>query len=82
LYKALLLAVDMIEREQAQDSGEIIAAMRDHILTSGAFDIEYIEIVDHDTLEPVARPADRRVLIALAARLGKARLIDNIIVGE
>jgi pantoate--beta-alanine ligase len=41
--------------------------------------IEYIEIVDRDTLAPVTRIA-REVLIALAVRVGPARLIDNVVV--
>jgi len=37
---------------------------------------EYVAIVDAATLEPV-RTVQRRVLVAVAARVGSARLIDN-----
>ncbi|KLO23607.1 pantoate--beta-alanine ligase [Marinitoga sp. 1155] len=42
--------------------------------------VDYIEIVDEYTLENVENISDK-VLIAVAAFVGKARLIDNIILG-
>jgi len=39
-----------------------------------------VEIVDEETLQPVER-LDGKVLIAVAAWVGKARLIDNTILG-
>src|SRR5438046_1730896 len=41
---------------------------------------EYLELVD-DQLRPVAR-ADARTVVVLAARVGPARLIDNVVLGE
>jgi pantoate--beta-alanine ligase len=41
--------------------------------------IDYIEIVDAETLEPVTE-IKKRTLIAIAAFVGSTRLIDNIIV--
>ena len=38
---------------------------------------DYVAVVDPDRLEPVTR-VRRRVLVAVAARLGRARLIDNL----
>jgi len=42
-------------------------------------DVEYIAIVDGESLEPVDVVAPG-TLIALAARVGKTRLIDNVVV--
>lgn len=42
--------------------------------------IDYIEIVDDETLEPIEK-IDRPCLIALAVYLGKTRLIDNTVLG-
>ena len=42
--------------------------------------LEYISVADPITLEELARPADRAV-ISLAARIGKTRLIDNVLLG-
>jgi pantoate--beta-alanine ligase len=41
-------------------------------------DPEYVEAVDYRLLQPVER-IEGEVLIALAARVGKARLIDNVL---
>jgi pantoate--beta-alanine ligase len=45
-----------------------------------AVDLEYIAIVDATSLKPQTSIAGE-TLVALAARVGKTRLIDNIIVG-
>lgn len=65
-------AVDAGER----DAGAIVAAAR---APMAALDVEpeYLALVDPDTFAPVARVADRDVLVAVAARVGRARLIDN-----
>jgi pantoate--beta-alanine ligase len=42
--------------------------------------LEYVGVVDAETMEKLDRvPEDRAVLIALAARVGPVRLIDNIV---
>jgi pantoate--beta-alanine ligase len=41
--------------------------------------IEYVSIVDAETLEEV-QAVGGRVLVAVAVRIGPARLIDNIMV--
>lgn len=43
-------------------------------------EIEYVEAVDAATLE-ANPPIDRPVVLAIAARVGKTRLIDNIVLG-
>ncbi len=40
--------------------------------------IDYVAIVNSETLEPV-KEIKGKTLVALAVRLGKARLIDNIL---
>lgn len=42
---------------------------------------DYISIVEPDRLEPVD-VAERGTVVAIAARVGKTRLIDNLILGE
>nr|MBA2522530.1 pantoate--beta-alanine ligase [Solirubrobacterales bacterium] len=41
---------------------------------------EYLEARDADRLEPVETFNGRPVLVALAAQVGGARLIDNVII--
>jgi pantoate--beta-alanine ligase len=49
------------------------------VLADAGVEPEYFAAVSADTLEPVAT-IDRETLIALAARLGRIRLIDNVLV--
>jgi len=49
------------------------------ILGEAGIDPEYFEAVSADTLDPVAH-LDGRTLVAIAARVGDVRLIDNVIV--
>lgn len=44
--------------------------------------IDYIAVVDNETLEPVEKIDEREVLIAVAVSFGKTRLIDNIILNK
>jgi pantoate--beta-alanine ligase len=41
---------------------------------------EYLEARDAETLEPVESLGERPVLVAVAARVGAARLIDNVLI--
>lgn len=60
-----------------RDAATLIAAMRETITGAGPCEIDYVEIVDGDSLEPVERVgANVRALVAV--RIGGARLIDNI----
>jgi pantoate--beta-alanine ligase len=52
--------------------------MRKILNSSPLIEIEYISIVDAETLEAIDRISGR-VLVALAVRIGSTRLIDNIL---
>ncbi len=56
----------------------ILAAARFHLSASPSFRIDYLTIVDAETLEPVGRITNRSVL-AVAGFYDGVRLIDNII---
>lgn len=56
----------------------VIEAVRDVIAQEPLVQPEYVEVVDYDTMQP-ARELRGQTLIALAARVGKARLIDNLL---
>lgn len=49
-------------------------------LSAAAIEPEYLEARDAETLEPVEGLAGRPVLVAVAARVGGARLIDNVVI--
>lgn len=77
LYKSLLRAKELIE--SGEKDVEIIKNEMKKILTHPLLRIDYIEIVDEENLEPVEK-IDRRVIIAIAVFVGRARLIDNMII--
>ncbi len=62
--------------EGERDAGTILAAAS-HELRAAAIEAEYLELVDPDTLEPLAL-LQGPALLALAARVGGVRLIDNV----
>jgi len=77
LYQALCAARRRFDQgERAVD--RLTETMREVLARSPAVDVEYAEIVDAETLEPLTT-VDRRVLAALAVRIGSTRLIDNTI---
>jgi pantoate--beta-alanine ligase len=49
-------------------------------LAAAAIDPEYLEARDAESLEPVTELSSRPVLVAVAARVGGARLIDNVVI--
>jgi pantoate--beta-alanine ligase len=61
------------------DADSVLSSGRDAVQRLGGIELEYLEIVDESTLEPVAaiRPG---TLVAIAASVGKTRLIDNFLV--
>src|SRR5690242_13734934 len=76
LHRALAAA----ERGAVEGSlADGLAAARAE-LTAAAIEPEYLEARDAETLEPVDRLVDRPVLVAVAARVGAARLIDNVLI--
>jgi len=78
LYAALTWVRQQIEAGQ-RDVKQLQAGMRKSIESAGPCSIDYIEIVDADELTPKVT-AKGRCLIALAVRIGPARLIDNLVV--
>jgi pantoate--beta-alanine ligase len=77
---ALSRALAAAERgARAGSLAEGLAAARAE-LAAAAIEPEYLEARDAETLEPVERLGDRHVLIAVAARVGAARLIDNVLI--
>jgi pantoate--beta-alanine ligase len=77
LYKSLQKCREMVEGG-VRSVPEITAQMRKILNSSPLIEIEYISIVDAETLEAIDRISGR-VLAALAVRIGSTRLIDNIL---
>jgi pantoate--beta-alanine ligase len=63
------------------DAEKLLAAARELIAAEPAAMIDYLELRDAETLEPVATASDT-TLLALAVRIGATRLIDNTLLGN
>ena len=77
LSKSVKLGQKMIE-DGERDAKKIVAAMKDLIGSEPLADIDYVEMVDMDTMKSIDI-VEGHVLCAMAVRFGKARLIDNFI---
>ena len=78
IYKSLQACRRMIDAG-ISESQQIIAAMRKMLQEIPSIEIEYVSIVDAETLQDVESIAGE-VLAAVAVKIGPARLIDNILV--
>lgn len=78
LNKGLQKAAQMYAGGE-RDIKTLTAAIREEIAAADGADIEYIEAVKFPSLEPCGDSVCGKTLIALAARFGETRLIDNII---
>ena len=78
LIAALNRAEDMVDKGESS-AARVSTEMKRVIRKVKGTRVEYIAIVNSETLEPV-KEIKGKTLIALAVRIGKARLIDNIIV--
>jgi len=76
LYKALLLAKSMFDNGQ-RNSTRIVARMKQLVSNKKPLKIDYISIVDPVSLENVKK-INQDCLVAIAVKIGKIRLIDNI----
>jgi pantoate--beta-alanine ligase len=76
-----LLEARQLFRAGERDARRLAAAVRDRVEKEPLAAVEYVELRDAETLEEMAR-ADRRAVLAVAARFEGARLIDNTILEE
>lgn len=51
-------------------------------VTKVADGIDYVTVSDADSLQPASEKIDSRALLSIACRIGKTRLIDNVVLGE
>ena len=77
LPRALGVAARVIS--QGGDAASAVATARDALLAGGFDSVDYVELVDAETLTPLPDPGRPRRLLA-AARIAGTRLIDNIAV--
>jgi pantoate--beta-alanine ligase len=80
LYEAVTAAEEAIERGE-QESQSVVRAMENALAAAPDADVQYAEVVDAHTLQPVEHLAPgQEILAAVAVFFGDTRLIDNTFV--
>lgn len=64
--------------EAGGDVAEALATARAALIEAGFDAPDYVSLCDADTLRPLTAPGDAPARLLAAARLGRARLIDNV----
>lgn len=77
IYKSLRKCREMVDAG-ITDTRKIITEMRKILNQASSIKIEYVSIIDAKTLQAIDH-ISRRVLAAVAVKIGQARLIDNIL---
>ncbi|MBO3272602.1 pantoate--beta-alanine ligase [Hymenobacter defluvii] len=80
LYEALRQAADLVQA--GAEPTAVQTAVAEYLAATPAITLEYIEVADAQTLQPLPRPWQQQAAVALclAAHLGSVRLIDNVMV--
>lgn len=78
LYQALTAAREALAAGEANAS-KIRRIVKRTIGQNFLVELEYVRIVDPVNMEPMAE-IDREALVAVAVRIGRARLIDNLLI--
>jgi len=76
LHRSLAAAGTEV-RSGVRDAQRLLATMQNVLAAEPLARVDYLEIVDADSFEPVARVA-RPAFVLVAAYLGRTRLIDNM----
>lgn len=81
IYAALRKA-KLAAREGERNATRLAEIVREKIESEPLAQIDYIAVVDNETLEPIEKIRENAVLIAVAVRFGKIRLIDNLVLNR
>lgn len=85
--KASVIFQGLREAKTAFRSGERNAShlaeiVRQKVESEPLAIIDYVSVVDNETLENIEKIGEREILIAVAVRFGNVRLIDNIVLNK
>ena len=85
--KASIIYKALFEGKKAVKNGErnalkISEIVRQMLETEPLSKIDYIAVVDNQTLEPIEKITENEVLLAVAVKFGDIRLIDNVILNR
>ncbi len=81
IYKGLRQA-KIAARDGERNAAILAEIVRKTIETEPLAAVDYVAVVNNETLEPVEKIGESAVLIAVAVRFGKVRLIDNTVLNR
>jgi pantoate--beta-alanine ligase len=81
LYRALMAAKALYDAG-GRSPDALRAAMRDVLAAEPLAQVDYVSAADAATLVELDTPSNRPILLSMAVRIGRPRLIDNLILGE
>lgn len=81
LSRSLRIAETLFAQGERR-SNVLYHAVEEEVSRTDSVQLDYIGIVDPDSFHPIEGEIGTRALIALAARVGSTRLIDNTILGD
>ena len=86
--RSLALAQGLSRAVRAFEAGErrvsALTTIARELIATAATSVDYVQLADADSAIPLAQDdlVDDRALLAVAAYMGKTRLIDNVVLGE
>ncbi|HYU98046.1 MAG TPA: pantoate--beta-alanine ligase [Pyrinomonadaceae bacterium] len=81
IHRALKQAKDIYKKGE-RHAGKIAEIVRATIETEPRVRVDYVSVVDAETLEKLDKLDERPMLVAVAAYVGKTRLIDNTMLNK
>ncbi len=78
IYRSLRAVEAAVQRGERDAASAVRAGLAE--LDAAGIEPEYLEARDAETLAPIESFNGRPVLVAVAARVGRARLIDNVLI--
>ena len=81
IHKALKQAKEVFKKGE-RHAGKLAEVVRSTVETEPRVRLDYVSVVDAETLEKLDKLDERPILIAVAAYVGKTRLIDNTILNK
>jgi len=82
LPKALSVARESIREGSNNECQQLINQIKRELNKNSLIEIDYVDCISLDTLEPIKQVLPGNTLVAAAIRIGKTRLIDNFTLGE
>lgn len=78
IYKSLQQACDLLRNKKSGEEAKQFVT--EYLSKIEGIDLEYFEISDFETLQPINQLLEGKTALCIAAFMGKTRLIDNVII--